>query len=452
MSPRDKWRLVHTAAASLGLELPGPDGGNLHQWRSPPPAEERRAAERLLLTARESADLAGTSDPVKLLTTFGHLRDFCLVTPNRFLFCFPYYRGDIKAEAYNEATFAMFAQFVRERGSREQGRRRGRPIKADTVSDHVSRLKTFLERYAGCSLVPPNRGSRLVPRMLKHMRGEDGPLKTRKLRMGLRGRHLKALIELIDGPSPPPEFDPRTYAGALRLTLLLVCHNTLMRGGEPGVTDSCVKFNPQLGHISIESLTFQYLLYQGWNRRTATLLVMSLKDVNRQLQPVPLVLMQRALAHHHTRQHGGTQPSYAHDLACAYSAIRSLWAWRISVVPPERRGQQPLFALPPQTGNDKPVDTSFVRETVRLACDLLGLPRGLYGGSSLRIGGATDLYDMYGVAGMRLIKERGRWQSDVAQIYSRASATAHARISTDVIDAEGVDLEAFAGSWWAQPA
>ena len=451
MAPREKWRLVHTAAASLGLDLPGPGGGNLHQWRSPPTNEERTTAERLLMSARESADLAGTSDPAKLLSTFGYLRDFCLVTPNRYLFCFPYFRGDITAEAYNEATFAMFAQFIRERGSRVQGQRHGRSLKADTVADHVSRLKTFLERYAGCSLVPPNSASRLVPRQLKHMRAEDGPLNTRKLRMGLRGRHLKALLDRINGPNPPPEFDLRTYAGQLRVTLLLVCHNLLMRGGEPGVTESRTPFSPHLGHITIDSLSFQRLLYEGWYRLTAILLVMSLKDANRRLHPVPLVLMQRAAPN----QEAGTSSSHRSSTlnsACAYSAIYALWAWRTSVVPRERRGQQPLFALPPQTGNDRPVTTAFVRDTVRLTCDVLGLPRGLYGGSSPRIGGATDLYDLLGISGMRLIKERGRWQSDVAQIYSRASATAHARISTEMIDAEGIDLEAFAGSWWAQPA
>ena len=224
----------------------------------------------------------------------------------------------------------------------------------------------------------------------------------------------------------------------------------MMRGGEPGVTDSRVVFDPQLGHISIDSLSFQRLLYKACYRLTATLLVMSLKDADRRLQPTPLVLMQRV--HEPKPLPAGSRRPNDSDSACAYSAIRALWRWRTSVVPPEMRGQRPLFALPPLSRDSKPVDTAFVRDTIRRACDLLGLPRGLYGGSSLRIGGATDLYDMLGPAGIRLIQERGRWHSDVAHIYSRASATAHARISTEVIDAEGVDLEAFAGSWWAQPA
>ena len=220
-----------------------------------------------------------------------------------------------------------------------------------------------------------------------------------------------------------------------------MCHNLLLRPGEPGVADG-VDFNPQKGHISIDCLSFQEMLYKRCRRLTATLRVMSLKDFDRRLQPVPLVLMQRVSRDAHG------QP----DAACAYTAIRALWKWRTRQVPRERRATQPLFALPPATGDDLPVNTAFVRDTVRQACDLLGLPRGLYGGSSLRIGGATDLYDLLGIAGMRLIKERGRWQSDVAHIYSRASATAHAQMSTEVIDAEGVDLEAFAGSWWVQPA
>jgi len=60
---------------------------------------------------------------------------------------------------------------------------------------------------------------------------------------------------------------------------------------------------------------------------------------------------------------------------------------------------------------------------------------------ALRMGGATDLYDIYGPAGERLIRERGRWSSDVAQIYSRVSAEAHGLLSRSIGDSNGVNLQ-----------
>ena len=462
---RERWRLVHTAAASLGLELPGPTGGNLHQWRAQPSADEYRAAARLLADARSNADLAGTSDPAKLLAAFGYLRDFCMVTPNRYLFAFPRYRGDIIAEQYNESTFAMLAQFIRERGSREQGKLHGRQLRADTIAGHISVIKTFLERHVGCELIPPSRTARTLPRQLKQFRAEDGIVGIRKLRMGLRGKHLKALAELCAGNFPPTEFDRcavpshklvarapptqptvrtfdrRTYMGVLRWSILLGGHNLLMRGGEPGVPDGHT-FSANMGNITIASLSFRPIEYKRLMRACAILLVKAIKDSNRRGQPVPMVVMQR---------------NDPHDPVCTYGVLRQLWSYRASTVPRHLHNTVPLFALPARPGPhggkpvEPPVTTAFVRETVRLACDLLGLAPGLYGSSSLRIGGATDLYDLLGVGGARLIRERGRWASDVAHIYQRCNATEHARISAGIVDANAMDLEAFTGSWWAQP-
>ena len=49
------------------------------------------------------------------------------------------------------------------------------------------------------------------------------------------------------------------------------------------------------------------------------------------------------------------------------------------------------------------------------------------------------MYDLYGPAGERYIRERGRWGSDVAQIYQRVSAAAHGAISREMGDSTGID-------------
>ena len=63
------------------------------------------------------------------------------------------------------------------------------------------------------------------------------------------------------------------------------------------------------------------------------------------------------------------------------------------------------------------------------------------------MGGATDLYDIYGPAGERLIRERGRWSSGVAQIYSRVLAEAHGLLSRSIGDSNGVDLQSLLAGW-----
>ena len=87
---------------------------------------------------------------------------------------------------------------------------------------------------------------------------------------------------------------------------------------------------------------------------------------------------------------------------------------------------------------------------MRVVASWAGLDAASVGGASLRIGGATDLYARYGGASARVIKERGRWDSDIHFVYARPSATAHLAASREVGDACDVDLEA-AFPEWSQP-
>ena len=45
------------------------------------------------------------------------------------------------------------------------------------------------------------------------------------------------------------------------------------------------------------------------------------------------------------------------------------------------------------------------------------------------------------------IRERGRWGSDVAQIYQRVSAAAHGDISRTIGDSVGADLQSMLTGW-----
>eukprot|EP00965_Chrysotila_dentata_P011410 372780-Pleurochrysis_carterae.AAC.1 len=48
---------------------------------------------------------------------------------------------------------------------------------------------------------------------------------------------------------------------------------------------------------------------------------------------------------------------------------------------------------------------------------------------------------MWGEAGMAMIRQRGRWGSDVAQVYQTAIVDGQLRVSAEIGDAEGEDLE-----------
>ena len=75
----------------------------------------------------------------------------------------------------------------------------------------------------------------------------------------------------------------------------------------------------------------------------------------------------------------------------------------------------------------------------------------------MRVGGASDFRDLFdcSTAGLeeaeRVLKKRGRWLSDIAFIYARASLDTSLEASARLADVTGRDVEsAFSG--WAEPA
>eukprot|EP00965_Chrysotila_dentata_P258064 6213086-Pleurochrysis_carterae.AAC.2 len=82
---------------------------------------------------------------------------------------------------------------------------------------------------------------------------------------------------------------------------------------------------------------------------------------------------------------------------------------------------------------------------------VIGLDPEGFGGKCWRIGGATDLHAVLGEQDAKAIVQRGRWHTDIAQIYQRALADTQLQASAGMGDAGGADMEAlFAG--WTQPA
>jgi hypothetical protein len=143
-----------------------------------------------------------------------------------------------------------------------------------------------------------------------------------------------------------------------------------------------------------------------------------------------------------SRRHAGLAGS---DPQCVYDALRQAWQIRAAEVPQAEWHRTAFFS----SAAGKIYDTKTVRDIARAIAAILHIPEKEVGGTSFRIGGASDLRESHGDAeATRLLKERGRWMSDIANIYSRMSASTHLSASRAMTFAPGQDMERLTG--WAQ--
>ena len=82
---------------------------------------------------------------------------------------------------------------------------------------------------------------------------------------------------------------------------------------------------------------------------------------------------------------------------------------------------------------------------------LAGIDETHVGAKALRIGGATDCRECTGEAGKALVKRRGRWASDIAEIYQRELVGTQLELSARMGAAFDASLEEMVPGW-VQPA
>jgi hypothetical protein len=181
------------------------------------------------------------------------------------------------------------------------------------------------------------------------------------------------------------------------------------------------------------------------------------KDPDQRKPRYPMVVQRRSASGPYWRL-GPSLAPLGSDPMCTYNALRAAWDVLAAPVPlfPSGRNLPAFGALAPTPPSQwRPILASDIALWVGQAAQAAGLPAASYsyGSRALRIGGATDLYDLFGPYARDHIQDRGRWSSDVAQIYQRASASTHGLISRPIAiaDSQRRDLQSLLRGW-SQPA
>lgn len=411
-------------ARAAALRCTGPlEVVDRDEWRTPPPPSERAVLHQLRDSSawRVHASARGEDGPSHLGTALTWFSKFTAALPSRVPFRPHRWVGDLQAANYNEETFQLFGEFIRQHGSLQRGRE-GETVSAASISAYISALRAFRSRETGYDLRVKEANLRL-PCVLQQMRREDGPTGQRELSRAFTARYLRELAGVR-------AFDTTSAEGILRWAVLLVGHNLLLRGGEFGASGTSPfdhRYGLALGDVDwvVPSAVSRFF-------EAAIVDVYPLKDGRAVRQRIPCFIRRVSSAPRSTPPKPGVN--------CPWEALRLLWLQRMSRVSPHEAGMAPLFARM----DGSVLRTDDVKGFIRQAATCLQLPAEEFDARALRIGGATDILHCYGPVGAEgIIRDKGRWQSDIGDIYSRVSATNMLEASAIMTQSAGVDIEAF---------
>ena len=396
----------------------------------------RDQGRRLVEQLDRSVDrrVAGAADTDRLATALGWFNDFLRAT-GRVPFVDPDRLG---GQVHNQKTLELFAEFIRQ-APPKRGRRGGSyRVSSDTISGYVSAVKLAASRAQRRPIVSRDDQIRM-PLAYKHMRKEQPPPSSghgkescgRALSRGLRDQHLRLIAHLVDRES---------RWGIQDWGVALTSKNLLLRGGEVGICSG--KAMDPRRVITLASVIFRSPCKESAGRPWLIVRVVSVKDTHVRNAPVYLPIRRRETL--------GAQPIIGTDPMDTYDALYLAWSARAAEVPPYLHGDVPLFVS--RIDGVSVWTTEDTRRLAREYAQLAGIDPAIIGGKAFRIGGATDMRDALGDSSQYLIKQRGRWASDVAQVYQRALIKSHLDASILMGSAaESRDMEEMVEGW-AQPA
>ena len=418
-------------AAELGI------AGDLDDGDDPlSAAGESALSRRLRADVRTRA--SETLDLGRLRTALGWADDFKAATQRVPLFRPLSFEGDLASMRYNQATLDALAEYIRQQGSKQRGRGATSLVSSDTIQSYIGVLRILRGAEAGYA-VTSKAVNVTAPAALKRMRQVDTPAGERVLERAMRASMLRQLAE--------SSFDRTSPLGTMRWAAALLAHNMVLRGGEIGVVTK-VAFD-SARDIVLGSVDIREPCAESDGCRWMTIDITAIKDGDARNRTVPMPLRRRS-----------NVGALGADPMCTYDAVLTLMRQHLGQTPVAGRvsgaaALRPMFTrrwpAPPHARSNewRTIETNELAKEMAAA---LGLDASEFGGKSFRIGGATDIAATVGMeAAERLLKERGRWKSDVAFIYKRALMTDHLRLSAGMADAQGRDLEAMCAGW-SQPS
>ena len=364
------------------------------------------------LTSQAESRLATSFAPRSkgpLNSALNALARFAQAYPSLRMFDHTLGRDAAKQKIRNEWTFILFIEFL----MREPSKKTGKPVRVNTIVSYVSLAKGFLAHKYGFDLV--DEGPRLR-RIVKELRESDPLAGSRKKRRAWRKRHFEQLVRQ----------QPEAIGSAQNLDALneyaaaCTAWHVLARGGE--LTNGATSGWNAERDPTRSDLTFHT---SRSGDRYAVLMLRPLKKKGQAAQPkVP-----QFIAEHD----GGPSDAYA--------ALRRLA--KLDPVPTGERGNTPLFNLRRGSvqGQKRPMKVGDLRNLIRRYAHLIGQKQlSQWGAHSFRIGGATDLAatDKCSPA---LLAAKGRWASDIGNIYARMTRKSQLAASRLMHTAKGRDLE-----------
>jgi len=343
---------------------------------------------------------------------------------------------------HNRLTMDLFGEFIaRSKPLRGQAEY----VSPDCIAGYVGAILTLRSREARYN-VAPSEVNLNAPLQMKMLRRVRGPPSNRKLSRGIRATELHAASDRF------PRGDGQ---GSIDWAAALLAHNIYLRGGEIGITDNA-ELDPKR-IITFDSFVWHEPRPESRGRFWLIVWVVPIKDPKARHSAYPTPVVRRhtgafgsdaldpydaiALALWKRRRPGAPFPLDSHG------APVSGWWHMAAAAPGTPSGDDPFFTA----DSGEVYTTSDTRRLAKRIAVLAGIPATDVGAKAFRAGGSTDARGKLGETGKALIKQRGRWASDVAEIYQRPLLHDHLEASAIIGDSTpNIDLEAICEGW-AQP-